>query len=94
MIVMRHRVSLTVAFSNIACHDEYEGQAIVIALTASVPSPVDAFTGILKVQLNTLINETSIARHDHCPSCVAGGHASDIEALFPLLVYPLEGKAV
>ena len=63
-------------------------------LTASIPSPVNALTRVLEVQLNTLVNEACIAGHDHCPSCMTGGHAGHIKALFPLLVDPLERKAV
>lgn len=63
-------------------------------LTASVPSPVDAFTWILKVQLDTLVNEASIPGHDYSPARVTCGHASDIEAFLPLLVDPFEREAI
>mmetsp|Transcript_5279 Transcript_5279/g.12412 ORF Transcript_5279/g.12412 Transcript_5279/m.12412 type:complete len:411 (-) Transcript_5279:988-2220(-) len=61
---------------------------------SSIPSPVDALTGVLEVQLDTLVHKASIARHHHRPSGVAGGHGRDIEALLPLLVDPLEGEGV
>lgn len=63
-------------------------------LTACIPSPVNSLTGILEIQLHALVNKASIAGHDNSPACMAGGHAGDVEAFLPLLVDPLEGKAV
>ncbi len=55
---------------------------------------MDSFAWVLKVQLNTLVNEASIAGHDNSPSRMAGGHAGHVETLLPLLVDPFEGEAV
>lgn len=55
---------------------------------------MNAFTWILKVQLNTLVNEASISGHDNSPARMAGGHAGHIEAFLPFLVDPLEWEAV
>ena len=63
-------------------------------LTASVLSSVNAFTRILEVQLNTLINEACISGHDYSPARMTGGHAGHIEPFLPLLVDPLEREAV
>ena len=63
-------------------------------LTACIPSPVYAFARVLEVQLNALVNETSVARHDHSPPCVTSSHAGHIEAFLPFLVDPFEGEAI
>lgn len=55
---------------------------------------MDAFGGVLEVQLHALVHVASVARHHHGPARVRGGHGSHVEALLPLLVNPLEGERV
>lgn len=63
-------------------------------LTASIPSSVDAFTGVLEVKLDTLINEARISGHYNSPARVAGSHAGHIEAFLPFLVDPFERETI
>mmetsp|Transcript_11865 Transcript_11865/g.51090 ORF Transcript_11865/g.51090 Transcript_11865/m.51090 type:complete len:666 (-) Transcript_11865:112-2109(-) len=60
----------------------------------AVPAPVDPLRGVHEVQLDALVHETGVARHDDGPPGAAGGHGRDVKALLPLLVDPLERKRV
>ncbi len=55
---------------------------------------MDAFRGILEVELDALVDVAGVARHDDGPARVRGGHGCHVEALLPLLVDPLEGERV
>ena len=55
---------------------------------------MDAFRGILEVELDALVHVAGVARHDDGPARVRGGHGCHVEALLPLLVDPLEGERV
>ena len=74
--------------------DQRGDQAALEGGPTGVPAAVDALGGVLEVQLDALVDEAGVARHDDRPARVAGRHAGHVEALLPLLVDPLEGEAV
>ena len=76
------------------CTEEEDPPSMAMHGTAWDRSPVNALAGVLEVELNTLVDEAGISRHDNGPSGVGRCHASDVEALLPLLVDPLEGEGV
>ena len=61
---------------------------------ARIPAPVDPFRRVHEIELDALVHEPGVARHDHRPPRPARRHGRDVEPFLPLFVDPLKRKRV